>query len=266
MLNQPPLLVRLIAALKADSVPYTEEGETGRTRNCIILGHGAADCARPYRTEIPSWYRDPNTVSTTKFEGFSERFVGQGRVVRGEISSPSISLSDDACSPDPPVQKQASKVSDKGEPTMHRKLGLPVSAILLLAAIAAIRVPLHDLGIVPEGSVVAGVLVFVPLVIWLIVVLRRRVPNPFLALTAVGLAYGVMLAVIHQLLWTAAYDGSPPSLGGNLEGALAPGLEAVIFRISAFFSSIVTGIVLGAIVGLVAWAIERLRRPDALHP
>src|SRR5688572_16226286 len=150
--------------------------------------------------------------------------------------------------------------------TMHRKLGLPLSAMILLAAIAVIRVPLHDLGIVPEGSVVAGLLVFVPLVIWLTVVLRRRVPNPFLALTAVGLAYGVMLAVIHQLLWTAAYDGSPPSLGGNLEGALAPGLEAIIFRISASFSSIVTGIVLGAIVGLVAWAIERLRRPDALHP
>jgi hypothetical protein len=132
--------------------------------------------------------------------------------------------------------------------------------------IAAIRVPLHDLGIVPEGSVVAGLLVFVPLVIWLIVVLGRQVPKPFLTLTAVGVAYGVMLAVIHQLLWTAAYDGSPPRLGGNLEDALAPGLEAVLFRTSAFFSSIVTGTILGAVVGLVAWAIERLRRPHALHP
>ena len=99
---------------------------------------------------------------------------------------------------------------------MHRKLGLSVPAIGLLAAIAAIRVPLHDLGVVPEGSVVAGLLVFVPLAIWLVVVLWRRVPNPFLALTAVGLTYGVMLAVIHQLLWVAAFDGSPPSLGGNL--------------------------------------------------
>jgi hypothetical protein len=61
---------------------------------------------------------------------------------------------------------------------MHRKLGLSVSAIILLAAIAAIRVPLHDLGIAQEGSVAAGLLVFVPLAIWLIVVLQRRVPNP----------------------------------------------------------------------------------------
>jgi hypothetical protein len=144
---------------------------------------------------------------------------------------------------------------------MHRKLGLPVSAIILLAAIAAIRVPFHDLGVVPEGSVVAGLLVFVPLAIWLGVVLWRRVPSPFLALTAVGLAYGVMLAVIHQLLWTAAFDGSPPRLGGNLEDVLDPGLEAIVFRISAFFSSLVTGTVLGAIVGAIAWMIERVRRP-----
>ena len=143
---------------------------------------------------------------------------------------------------------------------LRRKLGLSVPAIILLAAIAAIRVPLHDLGIVPDGSVVAGLLVFVPPAVWLVIVLRRRVPNPFLALTAIGVAYGVMLAVVHQLLWVAAYDGSPPSFGGNLEGALAPGLEAVIFRTSAFFSSLVTGTVLGAIVGAVAWVIERLRR------
>jgi hypothetical protein len=144
---------------------------------------------------------------------------------------------------------------------MHRKLGLSVSAIILLAAIAALRVPLHDLGIVQEGSVAAGLLVFVPLAIWLVVVLQQRVPNPFLALTVVGVAYGVMLAVVHQLLWVAAFDGNPPSLGGNLEGVLDPGLEAVVFRVSAFFSSLATGTVLGAFVGAVAWVIERLRRP-----
>jgi len=144
--------------------------------------------------------------------------------------------------------------------TLRHRLGLSAPVIILLAALAAIRVPLHDLGIVSEGSVVAGLLVFVPLAIWLIVVLRRRVPNPLLALTAVGVAYGVMLAVVHQLLWVAAYDGSPPILGGNLEGALAPGLEAVVFRTSAFLSSIVTGTILGAVVGAVAWAIERVRR------
>jgi hypothetical protein len=62
----------------------------------------------------------------------------------------------------------------------------------------------------------------------------------------------------------AAYDGSPPSLGGNLEGALASGLEAVVIRTSAFFSSLMTGTVVGVVVGVVgwtmAWVIEHLRR------
>jgi hypothetical protein len=41
---------------------------------------------------------------------------------------------------------------------------------------------------------------------------------------------------------------------------LAPGLEAAVFRVSAFLSSIFTGTMVGAVVGVVAWAIERLRR------
>ena len=106
---------------------------------------------------------------------------------------------------------------------LRRKLGLPVPVVILLAAIAAIRVPLHDLGIVPEGSVVAGLLVFVPQAVWLVVVLRRRV-------------------------------------GGNFEGVLAPGLESLIVRGFAFFSSIVTGTLVGTVVGAVAWVIGRLRR------
>jgi hypothetical protein len=156
------------------------------------------------------------------------------------------------------------------ETTLRGEVGLPVSVIILLAAIAAIRVPLHDLGIVPEGSVVAGLLVFVPLAIWLTVVLGRRVANPFLTLVVTGFAYGVMLALIHQLLWATAHDGSPPSLGGNLEGERGPGLEAVVFRTSAFLSSLVTGTLMGAVVGVLAWVIQRLRRirpavPDAPH-
>jgi len=144
--------------------------------------------------------------------------------------------------------------------SLRRELGLSVPMIVLLAAIAAIRVPLHDLGIVPEGSVLAGLLVFAPLAIWVVVVLRRRVPNPLLALTAVGLAYGVMLAAIHQVFWGTAFGGETLSLGGNLEGALAPGLESLILRAASIPSSLVTGTTVGAATGAVAWAISRLRR------
>lgn len=142
----------------------------------------------------------------------------------------------------------------------RRELGLSVPAIVLLAAIAAIRVPLHDLGIVSEGSAAAWLLIFAPLAIWVAVALQRRVPNPFLTLTVVGFAYAVMLAVVHQVFWGAAFGGDPPSLGGNLEGVLDPGVEATVFRVSAFFSSLVTGTMVGAVAGAIAWMIERARR------
>ena len=143
---------------------------------------------------------------------------------------------------------------------MRHKLGLPVPLVVLLAALAVPRVVTHDLGVFPEGSLVNWLLVFVPPAVWLAVVLGLRAPRPFLTLAAVGLAYGVMLAVGHQLLWVAAYGGDPPSLGGNLGGALAPGLESAVLRASAFFSSVVTGTLVGALVGAVAWAIARPRR------
>ncbi len=143
---------------------------------------------------------------------------------------------------------------------MRHKLGLPVPIVVLLAALAVPRVVTHDLGVFPEGSPVNSLLVFVPPAVWLVVVLGLRAPRPFLTLTAVGLAYGAMLAVGHQLLWEAAFGGDPPRLGGNLEGVLAPSAEAAALRLSSLFSSLVTGTMVGVGTGAVAWAIGRLLR------
>jgi len=120
---------------------------------------------------------------------------------------------------------------------MHHKLGLPIPVIILLATLTVPRVFTHDLGIFPEDSFVNRLLVFVPLVIWLAVVLWRRVPCPFLTLTVIGVAHGVMLASGHQVLWEARWDGGPPRLGGNLEGVLEPGLGSSVFGVFAFLAS-----------------------------
>lgn len=140
----------------------------------------------------------------------------------------------------------------------RRGIGLSPLAVVVLAAVAAIRVPLHDLGLVQEGSAATWLLVFVPLVVWVAVALARRVPNPVLTLTLVGLVYGVMLAVIHQLFWSAAFGGDLPSLGGSLEGVLSPGAEVAVLRVSAFFSNLATGTAVGVVAGAVAWALRRL--------
>ncbi|WP_340682587.1 hypothetical protein LCL61_28485 [Amycolatopsis coloradensis] len=135
-------------------------------------------------------------------------------------------------------------------------LGISRPGILGLAALGVPRVVAHDLGLV--GPVGNALLVFVPLAIWLAIVLWHRVPNPFLTLLMVGLVYGVLLGVTHQLLWTEAFPGGPPSLGGNLTGMLPPSSEAVVLRIFAFGSSLFTGLLTGAASGAVAWLLAKM--------
>jgi hypothetical protein len=142
----------------------------------------------------------------------------------------------------------------------HGRLGLPVIALVGLASLAAPRVVLHDLGVIAEGSLVNALLVFGPPVIWILVAVCARVPNPFLTVLTIGAIYGVFLTVGHQIFWTTVWANDPPRLGGNLAGQLAPAVESVILRIFAVFSSLFTGALVGAISGLVAWILSRGRR------
>jgi hypothetical protein len=136
-------------------------------------------------------------------------------------------------------------------------LGLPMLALIGLALLAAPRVPLHDLGIIEEGTFVNSLFVFVPPVIWVAVAVLKRVPNPLLTLLVIGLWYGVFLALGHQLLWSESFGDDPPQLGGNLAD-LDPTLESVIIRSFAAVSSVFTGLIVGAISGLVAWGLSSL--------
>src|SRR5690625_3414504 len=156
--------------------------------------------------------------------------------------------------PDPPPQPPARR------PHRLRTLGLPMIAIIGLALLAVPRVVLHDLGLVRSGTAVNALLVFLPPLIWIVVVLWRRVPNAFLTLLVVGVWYGVLLAVGHQVLWDSSFAGTPPSLGGTLTD-IDPAAGSVIMRTFAFGSSLITGTAVGAVAGLVAWLAQvALRR------
>lgn len=136
-------------------------------------------------------------------------------------------------------------------PVRNRPLGLPVIALVGLAALAAPRVILHDLGIVTEDDPLTLLLVFLPIAVWIAVAVATRVPNPFLTLLVVGLFSGAFLAIGHQVLWLEAFDGVPPSIGDGPAGEIVP-------RIAAFPSSVFTGTIVGAISGLIAWGIRRV--------
>ncbi|GAA1485532.1 hypothetical protein [Brachybacterium fresconis] len=130
-------------------------------------------------------------------------------------------------------------------------LGLTIPAILGLALLAVPRVVLHDLSIIQSGTWVNSLFVFVPLIVWIVVVIAARVPRPFLTLLVVGICYGVLLATVHQVFWGASFPDGPPSLGGNLS-QIDPALQAVFFRGATAISSLFTGTVIGVLTGLVA--------------
>ncbi len=141
----------------------------------------------------------------------------------------------------------------------RQRLGLPLVAIIGLALLAAPRVILHDLDIIHEGTAINALFVFLPPVVWIVVALAARVPHPFVTIFAIGICYGIFLALGHQLMWDIHVRDNPPRLGGNLSG-LDPTIQAVVFRTFAVLSSLVTGSVVGAITGLVAWVLAALTR------
>jgi hypothetical protein len=139
----------------------------------------------------------------------------------------------------------------------RRALGFSWPALVGLAALAAPRVVLHDLGVIEEGTVVNGLFVVVPPVCWIAAVLWRRPPRPFLALVVIGALYGVFIALGHQLLWEAAFGGATPALGGSLAG-MDPAAQEGLLRGAAVVSSLVTGTLVGVVTGAVALLLHRL--------
>ena len=156
-----------------------------------------------------------------------------------------------------PLPPSASSTSASTSTSLRSRLGLPLLAIVALALLAAPRVILHDLGIIQEGTAINALFVFLPPLLWLVLVLAARVPNVFLTIFAIGLCYAVFLAVGHQITWSVVVADDPPRLGGNL-AALDPTIQAVIFRGFAVVSSLVTGAVVGAITGAVGWCLNFL--------
>jgi hypothetical protein len=136
-----------------------------------------------------------------------------------------------------------------------RTLGFSWPVLVALAALAAPRIVLHDLGVIEEGSVVNGLFVFIPPACWIAAVLWKRPPRPFTTVAVVGAIYGVFLAIGHQLLWDAAFGG--PTLGGNLAGS-DPGTQEVAVRVASVLSSLVTGTLVGVVAAAVALLLSRV--------
>ncbi len=136
-------------------------------------------------------------------------------------------------------------------------LGFSFLALVGLAALALPRVILHDLHIIDEGDVINWVLALGPFAVWIAAAVVKKVPNAFLTVLVIGVIFGVMLVVTHQLLWDAAFQGDPPALGDSPAALIIP-------RVAAVFSGMFTSALTGAIAGLVAWGIQAAARRRAV--
>ncbi|MFI7302033.1 hypothetical protein ACIBM8_02365 [Micromonospora aurantiaca] len=136
----------------------------------------------------------------------------------------------------------------------RRTLGFSWPTLVALAALAAPRVALHDLDVVPEGTVVAALLAVGPPLCWVAAVLWRRPPRPFLTIVVIGALYGVFLAAGHQVFWDSSLGMDAPGLAG-----LEPGAREALLRAAAVMSSLVTGAMVGVIAGGVAVLLDRVR-------
>lgn len=132
--------------------------------------------------------------------------------------------------------------------------------IVILAAIAVPRVVIHDLHILPLDSPGYKALAIVPFVIWGLVALFGKSKRPLYDFLILGIIFGLMLAITHQLTWDTSWGNTPPQLHGNLEGKLDPVVESLLLRTGAFISSLVTGLALGGVTAIIAWVSFRVRK------
>ncbi|WP_430783578.1 hypothetical protein [Actinoplanes sp. G11-F43] len=133
---------------------------------------------------------------------------------------------------------------------MKTTLWLPLG----LGLLAAPRAVLHDLALIEPRTGVNAALVAVPLIVWIVVAVRSGA-GPFGLLLRAGLVYGILLAVIHNLLW----DGGAV-LGGNLAGRFPAVAENLLSRAAMSLSSLAAGVAVGALCGALAWLLTRGNR------
>lgn len=135
------------------------------------------------------------------------------------------------------------------------KTDLPLWAILVLAALAVPRVVIHDLHLADLNSAPYKVLATVPFLIWFGVAVFRKSSKPLADFLVMGIVFGTLLAITHQLLWHSALNGQLPQLNTTLD----PVMQEVVLRIAAVLSSIVTGAIIGAFFGCIAELSNAIR-------
>jgi hypothetical protein len=139
-------------------------------------------------------------------------------------------------------------------------LGLPPWLILALAGLAAPQVLLHGTGWAPDSPIVEAGLLLAPPLAWIAAAEQARVPSPVATVTVIGTGYGVLLAILHNVLWDGfIVAAASPALEQDLSGDLPPAVVEIATRLAVSLSSVLTGVVMGLLTGLIAKGLRILR-------
>lgn len=138
-------------------------------------------------------------------------------------------------------------------PTLHpgprRPLGMPVVTLIALAMLGVPRVVLHDLHIIDSAHPLSWILSVGPVAVWVAVAVALKVPRPFVTVLTIGLIFGVLLILTHQVLWSYLY-------AKNQDFPNDDGAVAVVSRLAVVPGGLFAGAALGALGGLIAWGLR----------
>lgn len=138
--------------------------------------------------------------------------------------------------------------------TKTKKYNLDWRLIIILGAIGAIRPLVHDIPALSGKEPLQGLVAISVFTVMLVTPLVKKVPNIFPTFVAIGGVYGLFSAFVHQAMWNSVFDGGYPSLGAD--ATFEP--PVLVLRFFAFIATIVTSILTGALLGVMAYLASKL--------
>ncbi|WP_162463223.1 hypothetical protein [Paenibacillus psychroresistens] len=139
---------------------------------------------------------------------------------------------------------------------------MPLVLLVVLAAIGIPQVVVKDLQLFSFESILYKALTIGPFLVYLAIALFRKNKRPFYDFIVLGALLGLFVAVTHQI----TMDKNVPELKGYLKDFFSPAVEEISIRIVIFVRILVTRLIAGAVFGLIASAVYRIRQRETKNP
>jgi hypothetical protein len=138
---------------------------------------------------------------------------------------------------------------------------MPVWLVTVLVLLMLPRTLLNELGVVTEGTLPYYVLALTPFAIWLAVAVVRKNQKPMADFLMLGLLFGLLLAVVHQLLWNSgsAVTQHAPQIAIDIAANFDPGARELVTRLVSVGISLVIGLGSGLVIGAIALVASFVR-------